>query len=138
MTTKTKLSNEEMVQWHTHSCLCTFAARRIQGMSNTAASRGAEFLIANLELEFESNRRRQSSLKFSNRKYFTIFSLALPHFSAPTPYQPRNPNRNIQQLESQLTPALSLLTHFITATKSAFWPFACHSAFLLAKAFPAI
>jgi hypothetical protein len=138
MTTKTKLSNEETAQWHRHSCLCAFAAPAIQAMSNTALSRNTEFLIANLELEFESNRRKQSPLKFSNRKYFTIFSFSLPHFSANTPSQSSNPNRNSRKLEFRLTPALSLLTRFLTATKSIFSPFASAPAFLLAKAFPAI
>ena len=43
-------------------------------MSNTVPSRETEFLIANLELEFELNHRKQSPLRISNRKYFTIFS----------------------------------------------------------------
>jgi hypothetical protein len=138
MTTKTTLSDEEMVQRHRHSGLRAFAAPNIQAISNTVPSRHTEFLIANLELEFESSHRKQSPLKFSNRKYFPIFSVALPHFSVPTPPQPSNPNRNSRILEFRLTPALSLLTHFLTATKSTLSPFAFHPAFLLAKARPAI
>ena len=42
-------------------------------MSDTVQSRDAEFLIANLELEFELSHRKQSPLKISNRKYFAIF-----------------------------------------------------------------
>jgi hypothetical protein len=64
-------------------------------MSNTVPSRQTDFLIANLELEFESNHRKQSLLEISNRKYFAIFSLALLHFSASAPPQPSNPNSNI-------------------------------------------
>jgi hypothetical protein len=45
-------------------------------MSNTVASVPTEILIANLELEFELNHRKESLLKISNRKYFAIFSLA--------------------------------------------------------------
>jgi hypothetical protein len=98
MTKKTTLSDEEMVRWQRHSCLCSFAAPRIQRMSDTIQSRDAEFLIANLELEFELSHRKQSPLEISNRKYFTIFSLALPCFSAPTPPRSSNPNSNIHTI----------------------------------------
>ncbi len=101
MTTKTILSDEETAQRDTHSCsprgtkaLWAFAAPKIQGISNTVPSRQTEFLIANLELEFESNHRKQSLLKISNRKYFAIFSLNPPSFFASTLLRPSNPNRN--------------------------------------------
>src|SRR5580704_13293574 len=138
MTKKTTLSDEEMVRWQRHSCLCSFAAPRIQRVSDTIQSRDAEFLIANLELEFELSHRKQNPLEISNRKYFTIFSLALQCFSAPTPPRSSNPNSNIHTIRIWATPALSLLTHFLTATKSPFSPFASHPAFLLAKTLPAI
>jgi hypothetical protein len=50
-------------------------AKHRAGIDSTtfAASQLPEFLIANLELEFESSRRKQSPLKISNRKYFAIF-----------------------------------------------------------------
>jgi hypothetical protein len=67
-------------------------------MLDTIQSRDAEFLIANLELEFELSHRKQSLLEISNRKYFTIFSLALPCFSAPTPPRSSNPNSNIHTI----------------------------------------
>jgi hypothetical protein len=76
MMTQTTLSDEGMVQWHRHSCLCAFAAPRIPGMSNAVASVPTEILIANLELEFELSHRKESLLKISNRKYFAVFSLA--------------------------------------------------------------
>ena len=46
-----------------------------------AASRPPKFLIANLELEFESSRRKQSPLRISNRKYFAVFCSALAPIS---------------------------------------------------------
>ena len=148
VTTRTTLSNEVTAQWHRHSRLprgdpsptkglCAFAAPSIQAMSNTAPSRDTEFLIANLELEFESSHSKQSPLKFSNRKYFAIF-LSLLHAFPPPPQPQRILNRNSQISEFRLTPAPSPLTHFLTATKSALSPFVSAPAFLLAKAFPAI
>jgi hypothetical protein len=105
MTTKTTLSDEGMAQRGTHSCspratrsLSAFAAPSVQGRSNTVPPRNAEFLIANLELEFNLNHRKQSLLRISNRKYFTIFSLALPHVSPGTEPPPSNPNSNIRTI----------------------------------------
>jgi len=54
-----------------------------------AAFHLSRFLIANLELEFESSRRKQSSLRISNRKYLAIFrsrrcGAAFPLFSLPS------------------------------------------------------
>src|SRR4029077_8334284 len=99
MTKKTTLSDEEMGQREAHSCvlpdttgLCAFAAPSIQGRSTAIQSRRAEFLIANLELEFELSHRKQSPLKISNRKYFAIFSLNPPHFPA---FASSRPNSNI-------------------------------------------
>jgi hypothetical protein len=50
-------------------------ANHLTGADSTpfAASHVCKFLIANLELEFESSCRKQSPLKISNRKYFAIF-----------------------------------------------------------------
>src|ERR1700749_3446904 len=98
MTKKTTLSDEEMVRWHRHSCLCSFAAPRIQRMSDTVQSRDAEFLIANLELEFELSHRKQSALKISNRKYLAIFSLNPSSSSTSTVIQSSNPNSNIHTI----------------------------------------
>ena len=105
MTTKTTLSDEGMAQRGTHSCtpsatrsLCALAAPSVQGVSNSVPPRTAEFLIANLELEFNLNHTKQSLLRISNRKYFAIFSLALPRVSPGTEAQPRNPNSNIRTI----------------------------------------
>jgi hypothetical protein len=145
MTTKTTLSDEEMAERGTHSCspratrnLCAFAAPSVQGRSNTVPSPDGEFLIANPELEFELNRRKQSLLRISNRKYFAIFSLALPRVSPAPKLKRAILIATFAQLRIRLNPALSLVTHFLTATKSTFSPFACRPAFLLAKALPAI
>jgi hypothetical protein len=101
MTTRTTLSDDEKALRGTHSCSaratrgpCALAAASIQGRSNTVPSRDTEFLIANLELEFELNHRKQSSLRISNRKYFAIFSLNPPPFPGSTPTQSSDPNRN--------------------------------------------
>jgi hypothetical protein len=56
------LSNEAMIQRrNTHHTACNSTPYRI------------EFLIANLELEFELTDRNESSLRIANRKYFAIF-----------------------------------------------------------------
>jgi hypothetical protein len=119
MTTKTTLSDEEMAQRGTHSCspsttrsLCASAAPSVQRRSNTVPPRNAKFLIANLELEFNLNHRKQSLLRISNRKYFAIFSLALPRVSPGTEAQPRNPNSNIR--------AIKILTNSRNITTYAF------------------
>ena len=105
MTKKTALSDEGMAQRDTHSCsprgtegLCTPVALKIQGMSNTVPSRDTKFLIANLELEFELNHRKQSLLRISNRKYFAICSLNPLPFPGSTHTQPSNSNRNIRTI----------------------------------------
>jgi hypothetical protein len=90
MTRQTMLSDEEMVQWHGHSCLCAFAAPMIQGMSTTVALPDTEILIANPELEFELTCRKQSPLEIPNRECFAIFSLTFLLFSASTTAQPSN------------------------------------------------
>jgi hypothetical protein len=105
MTTKTKLSNEETARWHRHSCLCAFAAPNIQAMSNTVPSCNAEFLIANLELEFELNHRKQSPLRISNRKYFAIFPLNPPHFPAFAPSRPTNSKSSIHTIRISTKPS---------------------------------
>ena len=66
-------------------------------MSDTIQSRDAEFLIANLELEFELSHRKQSPLKISNRKYFAIFSLN-PHIFRFHLTRSSNPNSNIHTI----------------------------------------
>ena len=76
----------------------------------SAASRPPKFLIANLELEFESSRRKQSPLRISNRKYMAIFCsrrcggasplLSLPSFH-PQPSSFQNLIAN-PRLESKL------------------------------------
>src|ERR1700746_2629908 len=138
MTKKTTLSDEEVVRWHRHSCLCSFAVPRIQRMSDTVQSRDAEFLIANLELEFELSHRKQSALKISNRKYFAIFSLNPSSSSTSTVTQPSNPNSNIHTIRI-LANSRTITTYaFLPPTKLAFSPFASSPAFLLAKAHPAI
>jgi hypothetical protein len=45
-----------------------------QGEAGRGAVRAPEFLIANLELEFHLSPIRITKLKFSNRKFFAIFS----------------------------------------------------------------
>jgi hypothetical protein len=119
MTTKTTLSDEGMAQRGTHSCthsatrsLCALAAPSVQGRSDTVPPRTAEFLIANLELEFKLNHRKQSLLRISNRKYFAIFSLASPPVSPGTEAQPGNPNSNIR--------AIRILTNSRNITTYAF------------------
>jgi hypothetical protein len=92
--------------------LCALAAPSFQGRSDTAPPRNAKFLIANLELEFNLNHRKQSPLRISNRKYFTIFSLALPRVFPGTEAQPRNPNSNIR--------AIRILTNSRNITTYAF------------------
>jgi hypothetical protein len=112
MTTKTALSDEEMAQRGAHPWLpqgptgqCAFDAPSIQGKSNTFQWLDAEFLIANPELEFELNHRKQSLLKISNRKYsrvlrapwrIAIFSLYPPFSSASSVAQPTISRKNIQ------------------------------------------
>jgi hypothetical protein len=119
MTKKTTLSDEEMAQREAYSCLlqdtaglCAFAAPSVQGRSNTVPPREAKFLIANLELEFELNHRKQSPLKISNRKYFAVFSPAFLLFWASDLAQPSNPNRNIHTIR--------ILTNSRTITTYAF------------------
>jgi hypothetical protein len=67
-------------------------------MSDTVQSPDAEFLTANLELEFELSHRKQSALKISNRKHFAIFSLNPSSSSTSTVTQPSNPNSNIHTI----------------------------------------
>jgi hypothetical protein len=88
------------------------AAPSVQGVSNSVPPRTAEFLIANLELEFNLNHTKQSLLRISNRKYFAIFSLALPPVSLGTEAQPSNPNSNIR--------AIRILTNSRNITTYAF------------------
>ena len=60
-------------QWHRHSCLCAFATPTTLQLAAAALSLLSEILIANLELEFKLSSIRINDLKFSNRKFFTIF-----------------------------------------------------------------
>jgi hypothetical protein len=94
MTTETTLSAEVRVQGR--------ITRR--SAYNSAPSR-IEFLIANLELEFESNHRTQSPLRISNHKYFAVFrsrrcGAAFPLLSRPS-FQNLIAN---PRLESKLNP----------------------------------
>jgi hypothetical protein len=105
MTKKTTLSDEEMAQREVHCGVpqgvtggCAFDGRSIQGRSTAIQSRDAEFLIANLELEFELSHRKQSLLEISNRKYFAIFLSRCRGFSAPTSPRSSNPNSNIHTI----------------------------------------
>ena len=105
MTRKTTLSDEEMGQREAHSCssrptkgLYTLAASWTRGMSNPTPSQDAEFLIANLELEFELNYRKQSPLRISNRKYFAIFPFASPPLYVSRVAQPTISNRSNQTI----------------------------------------
>jgi hypothetical protein len=77
---------------------CAFDGRSIQGRSTAIQSRDVQFLIANLELEFELSHRKQSLLEISNRKYFAIFSLNPSSSSTSTVTQPSNPNSNIHTI----------------------------------------
>ncbi len=120
MTIKTTLSDEEMAQRGTHSCsprartaCALFAAPSIQGIPSTVPPCHAEFLIANPELEFELNHRKQSLLKISNRKYsrvlrapwrIAIFSRNLSPSSSSSVAQPPISNRNIQTIKSFTKP----------------------------------
>ena len=67
-------------------------------MSDTVQSRDAEFLIANLELEFKLSHRKESPLRISNRKYLAIFFAAFLSFSASHLVQSSNPNSNIHTI----------------------------------------
>jgi hypothetical protein len=99
----------------TQTTLWGAAAVRRRNMHHAAsdyASPAAQFLIANLELEFESSLRKQSPLRISNRKYLTIFRsrrcrvvsslLSLPSFHPqPSSFQSLIEN---PRLESKLSP----------------------------------
>jgi hypothetical protein len=63
-------------------------------------ARDLEFLIANLELEFHISPIRISNLKFSNRKFFAIFSLKPDGDRKPRAAfsSPRPPASSIQNL----------------------------------------
>ena len=109
-----------MAQRDTHSGLprdtkgpYALAAPRIQRVSNAVSSRHAEFLIANLELEFKLNHRKQSPLRISNRKYFAIFSLNPPSSCASSVAEPALSNRNIQTIRNFTKPR-SITTYAIS------------------------
>lgn len=153
MTIKTTLSDEKMAQRGTHSCspratngLCTLAAPSLQAIPNTTP-RDAEFLIANLELEFKLNHRNESQLKIPNRKYprvlrapwrIAIFSLNPPSSFASNVAQPTTPNRNNQTIRN-FTKSCRITTYAISnRDKIAFFGICSRPAFLLAKACPAI
>ena len=145
MTKKTTLSDEEMAQREAYSCLlqdtaglCAFAAPSVQGRSNTVPPPDAEFLIANLELEFELNHRKQSPIEISNRKYFAICSAAFPSISTCVVPQTTNPNSNIHTIRISTNPRNITTYAFSNRNKINLSPFASAPAFLLAKARPAI
>jgi hypothetical protein len=149
MTIKTTLSDEEMAERGTHSCLPRFtrslgacAARSIQASSNSVPPRHAEFLVANLELEFKLNYRKQSPLKISNRKYsrvlrapwrIAISSLNPPSSSASSVPQPTISNRNIQTIRNFTKPC-SITTYAISnRDKIAFFRICSNPRFSLRK-----
>src|ERR1700729_139778 len=141
MTKKTTLSDEEMAQREAYSCLlqdtaglCAFAAPSGQGRSNTVPPPDAEFLIANLELEFELNHRKQSPLEISNRKYFAICSAAFPSISTCVVPQTTNPNSNIHIIRISAKPHNINTYAFSNRNKINLSPVASAPAFLLAKA----
>ena len=88
MTTRTALSAATRVQRRRPSLANELDSRRTPLSAATRAQRTIPFLcsssqppassfqnlIANLELEFELNCRKESLLKISNRKYFAIFA----------------------------------------------------------------
>ena len=94
--------------------------------------------IANARLESRLSHSKDGPLDISNRERIAIFSLNLSCVSAATSSPQNISNRNSRFTENPLNQALSPLTHFLTATKLAFSPFASYPAFLLAKAHPAI
>jgi hypothetical protein len=111
MTTKTTLSDEGMAQRESHSRSSratkspyAFAAPSFQGRWNTSPSPDAEFLIANLELEFELTYRKESQLKIPNRKYFAIFSQGSPPFSVFTLTRQNISNSYIRQFKNSTKP----------------------------------
>ena len=73
---QTMLSDEEMVQWHRHSCLCVFAEPKTRRIAHTVASLAIEILIANPRLEFELSCTKEGLLEISNREYIAIFYFA--------------------------------------------------------------
>ncbi len=129
MTIKTTLSDGEMAQRGTHprsfratNCLRTLAAPRFQGIRNTVPPRDAEFLIANLELEFKLNHRKESQLRIPNRKYsrvlhapwrIAIFSLKPPLSPASSVAQPPTSNRNNRTIRN-CTKSRSIITYAIS------------------------
>src|ERR1700739_1415196 len=92
MTAQTMLSDEGMVQWHRHSCLCVFAEPKTRRIAHTVASLAIEILIANPRLEFELSCTKESLLEIPNRKY-----IAIPYFA--TTDQPTF--SNFQELTSR-------------------------------------
>jgi hypothetical protein len=61
----------------------------------------SRFLIANLELDLHVSPIRISQLKFSNRKYFAIFRVALQTNAVPAPTSAASPS-SIQRLSRSL------------------------------------
>ncbi len=111
-------------QCHRHSCLLRGGAQltkglsalarpRLQRMEYTAPSLTIEFLIANLELEFQLTHRKLSPLRISNRKYFAIF---YPIFSAYSPLacsEQAHPGRTV--------PAFLIATVINSEIESSYW-----------------
>jgi hypothetical protein len=58
-----------------------FCDAEAEDLAHTAASPAAQFLIANLELEFQLTHRKLSPLRISNRKYSPLLRL---RFSSPS------------------------------------------------------
>jgi hypothetical protein len=80
-----------------------------QRTAGRGAARASEFLIANLELEFHLSPIRFSDLKFSNRKFLTIFAAKFCAHGEPRAafFGPQPPTSSLQSLI--VTPRLESL-----------------------------
>jgi hypothetical protein len=80
------------------ACQWNHSRQRPGRLATTPAEHGClsnvlQFLIANLELEFELSPKRISNLKFSNRKFMTIFQSENWAASRFRRFQPANPRK---------------------------------------------
>ena len=80
-----------------------------QRKAGRGETRAPEFLIANLELEFHLSPIRFSDLKFSNRKFFAVFTAKFCVHGEPRAafFSPQPPTSTLQNLI--VTPRLELL-----------------------------
>ena len=76
-----------------------FATSTISSSSILHLDSSLQNLIANPELEFHVTPIRISDLKFSNRKFFTVFRVAFQSYAAPLPLSTASPS-SIQRLAS--------------------------------------